>query len=61
MQRIEVNDIKLYAYHGCLPEEAMIGGEYCVALWVDADFSKSYSTDALRDTVDYVLLNRIVG
>lgn len=61
MQRIEVNDIRVYAYHGCLPEEAKIGGEYLIDLWVDADFSPSYQSDKLADTVDYVLLNKIVA
>ncbi len=60
MQRIEVNDIRIYAYHGCLPEEAKIGGNYLVSLYVDADFSDSYESDQLNDTVDYVLLNSIV-
>ena len=27
---IEVNGIKLYAFHGCLPEEGKIGGNYIV-------------------------------
>ncbi len=61
MQRIEVNDIKLYAYHGCLPEEGTIGGEYVVSLWVDVDFSAACKSDKLADTVDYVKLNRIVS
>ncbi len=61
MQRIEVNDIRLYAYHGCLPEEGKIGGEYIVHVWVDTDFTASYASDKLNDTVDYVHLNRIVA
>jgi len=61
MQRIEVNDIKVYAYHGCLPEEKTIGGEYVVSLWVDVDFTAAYDSDKLADTVDYVHLNRIVA
>ena len=61
MQRIEVNGIKLYAYHGCLPEEAKIGGNYIVNVFVDADFSESYQVDELGSTVDYVVLNRIVA
>lgn len=61
MQRIEVNDIRLYAYHGCLPEEGTIGGEYVVSLWVDVDFSAACRSDKLVDTVDYVRLNRIVA
>ncbi len=59
MKRIEVNDIRLYAYHGCLPEEARIGGEYRIDLWVDVDFEAACHSDALKDTVDYVSLNKI--
>lgn len=51
---IKVNNIKLYAYHGCLDEEAKIGSEYRVDVAVKVDLKKSAKTDALEDTVDYV-------
>jgi dihydroneopterin aldolase len=57
---IQVNNIKLYAYHGCLEEEAKIGSWYRVAVEVKADLKKSAKTDNLKDTVDYVHLNLIV-
>ncbi|MFP2997901.1 dihydroneopterin aldolase [Spongiivirga sp. MCCC 1A20706] len=57
---IEVTNIKVYAYHGCLVEEGKIGSDYRVDLKVEADLSKSAQTDSLKDTVDYVLLNQIV-
>ena len=57
---IQVNNIKLYAYHGCLDEEAKIGSEYRVDVEVKADLKKSSKTDELTDTVDYVHLNHIV-
>ena len=57
---IKVNNIKLYAYHGCLDEEAKIGSEYRVDVTVKADLKKSARTDELADTVDYVHLNHIV-
>lgn len=60
MQTIEVNGIKVYAYHGCLAEEGRIGGNYVVDLKVKADISASFTSDKLQDTVDYVVLNRIV-
>ncbi len=60
MLRIEVNDIRLYAYHGCLREEALIGGNYVVSVFVDADVMESVVTDELPATIDYVLLNQIV-
>ena len=57
---IKVNNIKLYAYHGCLDEEAKIGSEYRVDVAIKADLKKSAKTDDLIDTVDYVHLNHIV-
>lgn len=60
MGTIKVNSIKLYAFHGCLEEEAKIGSEYIVDVAVKADLKKSAKTDALEDTVDYVHLNLIV-
>lgn len=60
MHTIEVSGIKVYAYHGCLSEEERIGGSYIVDLRIRADLSLSFTSDKLSDTIDYVLLNRIV-
>jgi dihydroneopterin aldolase len=57
---IQVNNIKLHAFHGCLDEEAKIGSAYRVDVEVKANLRKSAKTDDLRDTVDYVHLNHIV-
>jgi dihydroneopterin aldolase len=57
---IKVENIRVYAYHGCLKEETAIGSDYRVDLKVKADLQKSASSDTLDDTVDYVLLNKIV-
>jgi dihydroneopterin aldolase len=59
--KIEVNGIKLYAFHGCLEEEARIGGKYEVDVCITTDFSEAASTDDLSKTVDYVAVNSIVG
>lgn len=57
---IKVENIRVFAYHGCLKEEAKIGSDYLVDLEVEADLQKSAKSDLLRDTVDYVFLNKIV-
>ncbi len=57
---IRLKKIKVYAYHGCLVEEGKIGSDYLVDLKVKASLAEASKTDALRDTVDYVHLNRIV-
>lgn len=58
---IEVNGIKLYAYHGCLDEEALIGGHYEVDVSITTDFSQAMKSDDLSQTICYTDINRIVA
>ena len=51
--QINVEGIRLYAYHGCLPEETKIGGEYIVDVYMVYDFSEAAAKDDLNLTVDY--------
>ena len=60
MGKIKLKDIKIYAYHGSLSEENLIGGEYLVNLSVFSNLKKSSLTDELKDTIDYVSLLDIV-
>ena len=57
---IKVENIRVFANHGCLTEETKIGSDYRVDLKVSADLQTSAMSDLLSDTVDYVFLNRIV-
>lgn len=57
---IRLNNIRVYAFHGCLLEEGHIGSDYTVDLEIKTDLRKSAESDELHDTVDYVDLNRIV-
>ena len=57
---ITVEGIKLYAFHGCLKEEAKIGGHYIVDVYVETDFTKGANEDLLEFTIDYVWINQIV-
>jgi dihydroneopterin aldolase len=50
---ISINTLKFYAYHGCLPEETMIGGNYIVDLNIFTDYSEAAMKDDLSLTVDY--------
>ena len=57
---IKVENIRVFAYHGCLKEEAKIGSDYRVDFEVSANLQTSAKTDKLNDTVDYVLLNKVI-
>ena len=59
MGTIKVENIRVYAYHGCLEEEAKIGSDYRVDMVAKADLENSSRSDQLSDTVDYVHLNFI--
>jgi dihydroneopterin aldolase len=57
---IEVNGIKVYAFHGCLEEEGKIGGNYLVDVMLNTNFSIAAKNDDLTQTIDYVDINKIV-
>ena len=57
---IKVENIRVFAFHGCLKEETKIGSDYLVDLKVKANLKTASNSDKLIDTIDYVLLNKIV-
>lgn len=57
---ISVEDIKLYAYHGCLEEEGLIGGQYSIDVYIETEFTEAAEKDDLSQTIDYVWVNQIV-
>ena len=60
MNKITVEGIKLYAYHGCLEEEGKIGTNYIVDVTMETDFAEAAKTDDLNKTIDYVIVYNIV-
>ena len=60
MGLIKVEGIKLYAYHGHLPEEAVLGGHFIINVYVNANTLEVEKSDELKDTVDYVKIIDIV-
>ena len=60
METILIEGIKLYAYHGCMKEEAAVGGHYIVDISIKADLKKASSSDRLNDTIDYVSVFEVV-
>ena len=43
-----LNGLKLYAFHGVLPQENKIGAEYTLNLRLKTDFSRASQTDDLQ-------------
>ncbi|MBK9190607.1 MAG: dihydroneopterin aldolase [Crocinitomicaceae bacterium] len=60
INEVEVSGIEVFAYHGCMEEEARLGGKFIVDVVVTTDFMKAAQTDELVDTIDYVRMREIV-
>jgi len=60
MGKFVLENIKAYAHHGCLSQETEIGSDYLVNISVKTDLSLAAASDKLKDTVDYVHINKIV-
>lgn len=60
MHKIVVEGIRIYAYHGCLKEEGLIGANYSVDVVMEMDFTEAAQTDDLTKTIDYVVVYQIV-
>ncbi len=58
--KINLHNIQVYAYHGCLEEEAVIGGNYRVDVSLDVDFKHAAQFDDLTQTVDYCVVSEVV-
>lgn len=50
---IHLKGLKLYAYHGVLPQENQVGAEYTIDLRLKTDFTQAAETDRLEGTVNY--------
>src|SRR4051812_39442406 len=57
---VKISGIRCFAFHGCLEEEAVIGGNFMVDIEIETDFSQAASNDELSGTVDYVEVYEIV-
>ncbi|EJL73909.1 dihydroneopterin aldolase [Chryseobacterium populi] len=60
MSKIFLEDIKIYAYHGVLPEENIIGTYYIINAEIHTDLWKASESDDLNDTISYADLNEII-
>ena len=53
MATIALEGMKFYAYHGFYEEEAILGGEYVVDVYITTIFTKAAVDDDLYQTINY--------
>ena len=60
MDKIRIDDIKIYAYHGVLPEEKRDGQDFLVSAELELDLKTSGTSDKLESTVNYADVTKLI-
>jgi len=53
VDKIHVDEMEFYGYHGVFPEETRLGQRFVVNLTVETDLSKAGRSDSLEDSINY--------
>lgn len=51
--RINLCNMKFRAFHGVMPHESVVGGDFEVNVVIDADLRDACESDDVRDTISY--------
>ncbi len=57
---IEVNDMRLYANHGVMQQERIVGNEFNVTVHLVLESGTDFRTDDLESTVNYAAVCEII-
>ena len=55
-----LHDVRFYAFHGVMPQERSVGGEFLVSVKVGYPLEKAMSSDDVADTLNYAALYELV-
>ena len=58
--QILLKDVKIYAYHGVLAQERVVGAYYTINIGIETDFSRAMETDELEGTISYAEVYDII-
>ena len=58
--KIQLNGVKFYAYHGVDEQERAVGNHFTADLEVSVNFSKAMNTDQLEHTINYADLYSVL-
>ena len=57
---IFLRDLRFHAFHGVMPQERKVGGDFLVSLRMGYDISKAMRTDEVSDTLNYAEVYALV-
>lgn len=55
-----LHEVRFYAFHGVMPQERSVGGEFLVSVKVGYPLEKAMSSDDVADTLNYAELYELV-
>ncbi len=61
MDKIYINGLKIFAYHGVNPEEKEAGQEFVLDVAMYADITLARKSDDLNDTVNYAKARKVIN
>jgi dihydroneopterin aldolase len=57
---IYLNDVRIHAYHGVLPQENQVGQDFLVSARCGVNVTSAMENDMLEVTLDYGVLYRLI-
>ena len=57
---IRIEKLRVRAFHGVLPQERQVGGDFTVTLRIGYPWQAAMETDDVADTLDYAAVYRLV-
>ena len=57
---ISLRNVRFHAFHGVLPQERQVGGDFLVTVRVGYPLERAMETDNVDDTLDYAALYALV-
>ena len=55
-----LHEVRFYAFHGVMPQERSVGGEFLVSVKVGYPLEKAMISDDVADTLNYAALYELV-
>ena len=57
---VTLNKLRFRAFHGVLPQERLVGGDFVVTLRIGYPWQQAMTTDDVGDTLDYAAVYAVV-
>lgn len=60
ISKVELKELKFYAYHGVLPQETIVGNNFTINIILTSPLEKAIQSDDLNDTINYAIVYDLI-